>query len=79
MSFFPQPITWTPGSIYAAVDLLLALQTILSFDRPVEYRTMVANARDAMLEAGFPTANDFRPRGSRDSVEAARKEIGEKT
>jgi hypothetical protein len=42
------------------VDLL---QTMLSFDRLRTKEFILDEARDLMLAAGWPVANDFRPQG----------------
>lgn len=52
--------------------LLEELGTILSFDRPVTKEVMVQQARDLMLESGFPVGNDFRPTRSTEMVHHVR-------
>jgi hypothetical protein len=46
--------------------VLEELKTILSFDRPGLKEKFVQEARDFMLESGYPVGNDFRPQGSSD-------------
>ncbi len=43
--------------------VLRELATILSLDRPIKKDSMVDQARDWLLESGWPVANDWRPQG----------------
>ena len=56
--------------------LVTFLQTAMSFDRPVAQGRALRDARDIMLECGFPVANDFRTIGSTPWAEHVQRQIG---
>lgn len=55
--------------------LVTFLQTAMSFDRPVEQERALQDARDIMLECGFPVANDFRTIGSTPWAEHVQRHV----
>ena len=55
--------------------LVTFLQTAISFDRPIALEKALQDARDIMLECGFPVANDFRTIGTTPWAEHVQRHI----
>ena len=71
----------TPGDtstkMVELATLVLFLQTAISFDRPVAQEKALQDARDIMLECGFPVANDFRSIGTTSWAEHVQRHVRE--